>query len=214
MFRSRNRGLLGAVLWRVLPLSMAVMVVVWGVVVDRTRVSFEQETQERIKQHSESLATATDVRLTGVLAVVRNLAASSLLDPLLNGRTVEQTGSIETFLQTLRIAGLARAELQVVTLEEGGASHYPTELRQRVVSGQEFLYIDSARKRMLFVTPIERQERVKGGLLLEVERGVLMEYLGAPLPFGAMLLRRHDHAVLYSAIWGWRRSLVESKRWG
>ncbi len=210
----RNSTLLGSVLWRVLPVSIAVLVVIWMVVIEVSERSLEEETVNRIAERTEGLVLATDTRLSNVLFVVRNLAATSLIvntlihDDFSGGGSRYDESYINTFFRSLKIAGLREVSLKVLDYKgrqlvgAGSESYQQQSWIDLVMSGGEHLYIDAQRRKFIFATPIEYQGVPEGILLLEVERKVLLEYLGEHLPIGTVLLRTADNVVLYSALWG------------
>lgn len=209
----KNSSLLGGVLWRVLPASIAVLVTIWMVVIEVSEQSLEKETVNRIEERTEGLAQATDARLSNLLFAVRNLAATSLVvNGLIHQDSSGDAGGeqsyLNAFFRSLKIAGLKEVSLKV--LDYRGRLLVGAELEDyqeaswvdSVMSGGEPLFIDPQRRLFKFATPIEYQGAPEGILLLEVERKVLLEYLGEQLPMGAILLRSSDNAVLYSALWG------------
>lgn len=212
-----GKSLLGSVLWRVLPLSISVLIGIWIVVIVISERSLEEETYNRIVEKSDALAMSADAKISNVLNVVRNLAASNLIvNALIDvesgfevGGEDEQASYMDAFFRTLRVAGLRDVKLKVLDyrgrtiVNSGEAQDYQDELWVDVVmEGGEHLYIDSEKRQLTFATPISYNGGAEGILLLEVERQVFLEYLGSQLPMGAVLLRTHDNAVLYSALWG------------
>jgi signal transduction histidine kinase len=210
LFRN-NRTLLSGVLWRVLPLSIATLIAIWMVVIQVSEQSLQEETYTRILEKVEGLALATDTRVSNILTAVRNLAATNLIvNSLIYDELNSELGDqsyMGAFFRSLKVAGLRAVSLKVLDYKGrlmvgGGEDRYQqVAWVDEVMRGGEYLAIEPQRRQFRFATPIEYNGKPEGVLLLEVERKVLLEYLGAHLPMGAVLLR-HDHAVLYSALWG------------
>ncbi len=215
MFRSRNT-LLGSVLWKVLPISMVVLTAIWMVVINVTERSLEEESFNRIVQKTDALVLATDAQISNILAAVRNLSNTSLIINALiyDENSTEDEGEEDdhsymgAFFRSLKVAGLQQATLKVldykgrVIVGSEQVDYQDNPWVKRVMEGKEYLFIDPNSRNLTFATPIEYNGSPEGILLLEVERRVLLEYLGEQLPMEAVLLRTHDHAVLYSALWG------------
>ena len=208
-----NRTLLSGVLWRVLPLSIAVLIAIWMVVIQVSEQSLEEETYNRILDKTEGLVSETDTRVSNVLLAVRNLAATNLIvnaliyDELSGDETGDQS-YMDAFFRSLKVAGLRKVSLKILDYKgrlmvgEEEGNYQEVEWVDEVMTGGEYLFIDPESRLFRFATPIEYNGSPEGILLLEVERKILLEYLGANLPMGTVLLRSHDHAVLYSALWG------------
>lgn len=209
-----NQSLLGGVLWKVLPVSIAVLIGIWVVVIQVSKHSLEEETTTRIRERAEGLVLATDTRFSNILAAVRNLAATSLIvNTLIHEDFSEQASGgdksyIHTFFRSLKIAGLRQVSLKLLDYQGRQlVGAVDQDYRQQpwvdwVMGREEHLFIDAQRRLFHFAVPIEYQGSPEGILLLEVERRVLLEFLGENLPIGAVLVRTQDHAVLYSALWG------------
>ena len=208
-----SRGLLSSVLWRVLPLSIATLIAIWMVVIERAERSLEEETHQRIEQRVEGLVLATDGQISNILFAVRNLAANSLMINALiyndiPGEEGFDRSYLEAYLRSLRLAGLREVELKVLDYRGrvlvGSTAENFEEQRwvDTLIAGGEHLEIHSKKGHFYFATPIEYNGSPEGILLLEVESKVLLEYLGSGLPLEATLLRSDDYTVLYSGLWG------------
>lgn len=175
----KNSSLLGGVLCRVLPASIAVLVTIWMVVIEVSEQSLEKETVNRIEERTEGLAQATDARLSNLLFAVRNLAATSLVvNGLIHQDSSGDAGGEQSYLnalfRSLKIAGLKEVSLKV--LDYRGRLLVGAELEDyqeaswvdSVMSGGEPLFIDPQRRLFNFATPIEYQGAPEGILLLEV----------------------------------------------
>jgi len=205
--RERNRPLLSTVLWRILPLSILVLVGIWILVIQVSERSLVKETTSRIDQKVAGLAVTTDSRLVNILSVIRNLASNSLMVKALIDQEGEDQEYMEAFFRSLQIADLRSASISLLdyrgrTIIGPQESHINAEAVGRLMSGEELLEIQPASRVFHFATPVYYHGRPEGILVLDVERRALMEYLGRHLPAEASLVRTQDQAVLYSGRWG------------
>lgn len=205
--KGSSRPLLSTVLWRILPLSILVLVAIWIIVIQVSERSLIQETNARIEQKVEGLTATTESRLVNILSVVRNLSSNSLMVKALMDLEGEDQEYMEAFFRSLQIADLTAASISLLdyrgrTIIGPEENDLNEQMIEQLMSGEELLEINPNLKLFHFAVPVYYHGRSEGVLVLDVERRILMNYLGRHLPAEASLIRTRDQAVLYSGRWG------------
>gem|GEM_PF-1772586 len=108
MLKKERMSIISYVLWRVLPMTMALMLTIWVATRLVTQQALNHEISERLDHEAEHVARSIDARLFFLIDTVENLAANDLIINSLIDTTARDQ-YLPPFFQSLRISGMNNA---------------------------------------------------------------------------------------------------------
>ena len=101
---SLRSGLLGQILWRVLPISVLLLLAIWYGAAEVTRTTVEAEVRGGLRREADHRADAIATRIAILQDAARAFAANDLIVNSLVD-TIQRESYLRTFFRSLRMPG-------------------------------------------------------------------------------------------------------------
>ncbi len=207
MLKKEHMSIISYVLWRVLPLTMALMLSIWLATRWVTQRAIDHEVSERLNHEAKLVAQSIDARLAFLTDTVKNLAINDLvINSLID--TTARDQYLPPFFQSMRISGLPKAHIALVdyrgriiaaNVSAGAPAGYETAgWLAMVMNGQMRVEISS--DGMQIVAPVRYSGLVEGALVVSAGAADaldLLQTLSATVDYAVIDQTRQ--AVMYSS---------------
>ncbi|MDJ0936510.1 MAG: PAS domain S-box protein [Kiloniellales bacterium] len=202
--RSVRSGLLGQILWRVLPVSIVLLLAIWYGAAEVMRSSVEDEVRGGLRREADHRADAIATRIAILQDAARALAANDLIVNSLVD-TIERESYLSTFFQSLRMPGPAGA---IITLTDyrGRAiastgrniSYQAGVWLSEVMEGNDAIRL--APSGLIIAVPVVYEGLPEGILVVEYLGSNLGQFFGATASMINTIVVHDSGFVLFSSI--------------
>ncbi len=197
-------GLLGQILWRVLPVSVLLLLAIWYGAAEVTRTTVEAEVRGGLRREADHRADAIATRIAILQDAARAFAANDLIVNSLVD-TIERQSYLGTFFQSLRMPGPAGA---IITLTDyrgraiastGRNMSYQGEgWLDRVMEGEDAIRL--APSGLIIAVPVIYEGLPEGSLIVEYLGSNLGQFFGATASMINTIVVHDSGFVLFSSI--------------
>lgn len=197
-------GLLSQVLWRVLPVSILLLLAVWYGAAEVTRTTVEDEVRSGLRREADhradAIATGTAILLDAARALAANdLIVNSLVD------TIERESYLATFFQSLRMPGPAGA---IITLTDYRGRAIASTGRDISYQGKDWLpgvmegrdAVRLAPSGLIIAVPVIYEGLPEGSLVVEYLGSNLGLFFGAAASMTNTIVVHDSGYVLFSSV--------------
>ncbi|MDJ0946130.1 MAG: PAS domain S-box protein [Kiloniellales bacterium] len=204
MTTAPRRGLLGQVLWRVLPVSILLLLAVWYGAAEITRATVEDEVRGGLRRDADHRADAIATEIAILQDAARVLAANDLLVNSLVD-TIQRESYLGTFFRSLRMPG-PRGAIITLTDYRGRAiastgrniSYQGADWLPGVMEGQDAIRL--APSGLIIAVPVIYEGLPEGSLVVEYLGSNLGSFFAAASSMTNTIVVHESGFVLFSSI--------------